>query len=44
MYISSRWGGGGGCHGDMSTKPRPKVMTFDIPLSNICTEFFYAKS
>ena len=40
MYISLRWGGGGGCHGDMPTKPRAKVRTFDLPLSNVCTEFF----
>ena len=38
MYISLRWGGGG----DMS--PRSKVRTFDLPLSTVCTEFFYAYS
>ena len=36
MYISLSWGGGG----DMSTKPRSKVRTFDLPLSNVCTKFF----
>ena len=44
MAISLRWGGGGGggggCHDDMSTKQRSKVRTFDLPLSNVCTEFF----
>ena len=29
MYISLRWGGGG-CHGDMSTKPRSKVRSIYI--------------
>ena len=28
MHLSLRWGGGG-CHGDMSTKPRSKIGTFD---------------
>ena len=43
MYISLGRGGSG-CHGDMSKKPRSKIRIFDLTLSNVCTEFFYAQS
>ena len=29
MHLSLRWGGGGGCHGDMSTKPRSRSKVKD---------------